>query len=331
MTIQSTGNANNQPKQGILQRIRSSLAKIVSAFSYLASTFRNEWSSLRDVYRKNLHSYGADQTGSDKPHSAPPRFHKRLLPLWKTFGYGLYRTMQGCGWVVTKMVALGLLLDFYLLYIVFDTWYGFTIYILSILLGFVGVGDKLTLFELACCLFSTYCLGTAFTVYLLLRNPKVEKWVFHHLGESRVRRLVYRSPGAGRFSLKAFTGFGGMVGIMVGANTVEHILHESSADERLHRCLERSHERYTADCLAADEARSKAYKELLPMHHKQVMDEFNKKLDTAKAVRVAEVNRAYDLRNAPYSTTGDKMLALVKSGQVWETISKGIDKIPTGR
>jgi hypothetical protein len=233
--------------------------------------------------------------------------------------------------MVTKMVALGLLLDFYLLYIVFDTWYGFTIYILSILLGFVGVGDKLTLFELACCLFSTYCLGTAFAVYLLLRNPKVEKWVFHHLGESRVRRLVYRSPGAGRFSLKTFAGFGGSLGALVGLNTLENALHESAANATLHKSIERSHERYTADCLAAHEARSKAYKELLPMHHKQVMDEFNKKLETAKAIRALEVAKSYEVRNLPFNATGDKMIALVKSGQVWETISKGIDKIPTGK
>lgn len=69
--------------------------------------------------------------------------------------------------------------------------------VLILVMGFVGLRHDssgrvyMNIVEASCALFLFYVFFTFALLLMLLRIPAFERWVFKHLGEDRVRRLVY--------------------------------------------------------------------------------------------------------------------------------------------
>ena len=128
---------------------------------------------------------------------------KITLGLYK----GTYDLLKGIRYILSKVLALVVLFDLYLIYFA-STRLGQIILALSFILAFCYSDPNGTV-EFWCFLFLSYTFGTMITFYFLFKSERFEKWCFHELGEERVRRLVYRSPAVAKILASASSGVGG--------------------------------------------------------------------------------------------------------------------------
>ena len=95
-------------------------------------------------------------------------------------------------------------------------------------------------FQVFCLVFSGHCLGSLIFLRVFLGNEKRLRWFYDHVGERRVKHMLFASPFLAFLSRAALPAMGGILGLEAGSAAHDAAIfqlektHESNEAIRIH-------------------------------------------------------------------------------------------------
>ena len=255
---------------------------------------------------------------------------KITLGLYK----GTHYFLKGIRYILSKVFALVVLFDLYLIYFA-STRSGQIVLALSFILAFCYSDPNGTV-EFWCFLFFSYTFGTMITFYFLFKSERFEKWCFHELGEERVRRLVYRSPRVAKILTSASSGVGIIIAGLIGIDAAEKHIHAATTEQLIRNGSDAAQARMHNGIMQAAqeldrnmEIAQRIEKEDAASGKKrgfEAVNQHTKFIKLHEQQYTEEVKSLRSLRNTPFhsslETSADKLRSVILTEEVGKTVRK---------